>query len=309
LAVQLIRLQLLDGDPEGLRSAQVAGRTTILVGAPWHELKLLLARDEAERPAVYLLVGDPPVSAAPTMFDEAIYIGECDSLADRFAQKHHKAEAAEWSQIYVATAAEDTFNKAHARLVEHLLRLRAEEAGRGLVLTKASSPGSLGGGDEAFAREFVDNVVVLAQVLGVGLFRPKVQLNAPVNAPLPPAHAANPVFRFKYTQQTIPARMTIDGKSFVIIKGSKALARDDAGMLESVRLMRRKAAQAGALTHSSDAKFLEFTSDYPTTSVSAAGSLVYGSACAGPKAWFGESTGKSYEECSVVNAGAFGGAS
>lgn len=296
MAVQLIRLQLLDGDPEGLRSAQVAGRTTILVGAPWHELKLLLQREEAKRPAVYLLVGDPPVGTAPSMFDEAIYIGECDSLADRFAGKHHKADAAEWSQIYVATAAEDTFNKAHARLVEHLLRLRAEEAGRSLVMTKASSPGSIGDGDAAFAREFVENVVVLAQVLGVGLFRPRAQPAKQVQGAPPEAEAASPVFQFRYTKQDIPARMVLDGKRFVVLKGSKALVRSEEGMLESVRLKRQQAVQAGVLLESDDPRFLQFATDYPTTSPSAAGSLVYGSACSGPVAWFVEGTSTSYQQ-------------
>ena len=160
MGTQLVRLTLLDGDPEGLRSVSVAGRTTLLTGCPWPKLQSLLARPEAARPAVYLMLG--------RSFDDAqevVYIGECDSLANRFKQ-HHKEEAADWTEIFSATTTESTFNKAHARLAEHLLVQRAKVINRASVLTSLTSPGVLDEGDKAFTAEFVENVVTLTQILG-----------------------------------------------------------------------------------------------------------------------------------------------
>src|SRR5689334_3497890 len=98
--IQLIRLTLLDGDPEGLRSAGVAGRTTKLMGCPWSRLKTFRARPEANRPAVYFIIGTPLEDNSS--FNEAVYIGECDALASRFVQ-HHMQDAADWAQIFLAT--------------------------------------------------------------------------------------------------------------------------------------------------------------------------------------------------------------
>jgi hypothetical protein len=299
--IQLIRLTLLDGDPEGLRSAGVAGRTTILMGCPWSRLQTLLARREAKRTAVYFMVGTP--LEGDSLFDEVVYIGECDSLASRFEQ-HHKQDAADWGQIFLATTTESTFNKAHARFAEHLLVERAKGAGRMRVLTKATSRGSIDDeGDVAFAQEFVENVVTLTQTLGVILFRPSLQIRSSKGEANTVADAtvltngteALPRFRFQYTSENIPAEMITDGKDFVVLKGSRARP-DSAGIPPGIKEMREAARAAGILTKEPGSALEVFQADYPTTSVSAAGALVYGSACQGPKAWHHVETDQTYSE-------------
>lgn len=300
-SIQLIRLTLLDGDPEGLRSAGVAGRTTILMGCPWSRLQTLLARPEANRTAVYFMVGTPLEN--DSLFSEVVYIGECDALASRFEQ-HHKQDSADWGQIFVATTTETTFNKAHARLAEHLLVERAKAAGRMRVLTKSTSQGNIDDeGDVSFAHEFVENVVTLTQTLGVVLFRPSLKINlqksetptAHEKAGLPNDAEELPRFRFEYTQENIPAEMITDGKDFVVVKGSKARA-DSAGIPPGIKEMREAARAANILAREPGSSFEIFREDYPTTSVSAAGAMVYGSACQGPKAWRHIGTGQTYSE-------------
>ena len=39
MKTQLVRLQLLDGDPAGLRNAAMAGRTTLLYACPWTQIQ------------------------------------------------------------------------------------------------------------------------------------------------------------------------------------------------------------------------------------------------------------------------------
>lgn len=297
---QLIRLILLDGDPEGLRSVAVAGRTTILMGCPWSRLQTLLKRPEANRPAVYFMIGTPLVGEA--MNSEVVYIGECDSLSSRFEQ-HHREAAADWSQIFVATTTETTFNKAHARLAEHLLVERARAARRMDVLTKSTSRGIIDEGDEAFTREFVENVVTLTQTLGVILFRPSLKLASQEAGAvtmvgeerLPFNQDKLAVFRFAYTQDDIPARMVTDGKDFVILKGSRARA-DGTGIPGGIKQMRDAARAAKILTKDPNSQLEVFQADYPTTSVSTAGAMVYGSPCRGPVAWRHVGTDKLYSD-------------
>lgn len=312
MVTQLIRLILLDGDPEGLRSAVVAGRTTVILACPWTRLRGLLTRDEAKRPAVYFLVGTP-LDATGQAFDQSIYVGECDSLAERFSGGHHKAEAAEWSQIFVATTSEGTFNKAHARLAEHRLRERAVQANRAEVLTKSSSEGRIDEGDAAFANEFVENVVLLAQTLGLNLFRLPVTRISSVPKPLgdqatqsvvAPGNTEPEIFEFDYRKgETIRARMALDGSEFVVLAGSLARAKDLEGLSQTIAEKRRAAREAGILVP--DQPGLErFTRDYATSSPSAAGSMVYGSSCAGPIAWRHVHSGLLYKDWLLKETGA-----
>jgi hypothetical protein len=294
MPTQLIRMTLHEGDPEGLRSATVAGRTTTVIACPWRRLDQLKQRPEAKRPAVYMLSGTPS-EPAPSPFEHALYIGECDALTERFAGKHHKADAAEWSQIFLATASEGTFNKAHARLAEDLLVRRAAEANRSFLLNGPTSPVTLDDGDIAFAQEFVLNVALLIQTLGLPVFRPSASKMAASNDPSVARGDVLPKFGFSYTSEKIPAQMVVDGTDFVILAGSSARKKD--GTLSPSMLQRRQEARAsGILKPSAQSGYEVFTRDYPTKSTSMAGTMVYGSSCAGPIAWTHEETGQTYKD-------------
>lgn len=305
MPTRMIRLILLDGDPEGLRSASMAGRTTVLIGGPWPSLKQLISRPEAKRPGVYFLIGAPLPEQENEGFAESVYIGECDSLEDRFGQGHHRRNSADWSQIFFATTTEGAFNKAHARVAEDLLVARARNAKRVAVLTQRTSPVSVDEGDLAFSEEFVANTLVLAQTLGVSLFRlsasvqvkqldTTLQRQADENEISVEPRSAE--FRFSYTNDPVDARMLVDGSEFVIIAGSRARREIGKGLSQTILAMRKSAEAIGILVPDDDARFLKFTQDYPTSSTSAAGSMVYGSSCAGPIAWKNVLTGQTYKD-------------
>jgi hypothetical protein len=60
--------------------------------------------------------------------------------------------------------------------------------------------------------------------------------------------------------------------------------------------MRDQARVDNALTKDPNSSLEVFQKDFPTTSVSAAGSMVYGSARSGPIAWRHIGTGKLYKD-------------
>jgi hypothetical protein len=177
------------------------------------------------------------------------------------------------------------------------------------VLTKSTSRGSIDKGDEAFTFEFVENVVTLTQTLGVILFRPLLKIKSQegdvsakaANADFPPEPDKLPIFRFAYTQDDIPAQMVTDGKDFVILKGSKARP-DGVGIPGGIKQMRDAARAAKILTKDSGSSLEVFQTDYPTTSVSTAGAMIYGSPCRGPVAWRHIGTGELYSEWVAGNA-------
>lgn len=161
---------------------------------------------------------------------------------------------------------------------------RALETKRAVVLTRQTSSGELDDGDSAFAREFVTNVFVLAEIMGVGVFRPSPTVAERGETSTVTSPASNQqIFEFSYTGQAVPASMVIDGKDFVVLKGSKALAEDRKGLPDSIRAMRQAARAAGVLVKDpANPGFEVFTADHTASSTSAAGSMVYGSSCAGP---------------------------
>ena len=311
MPTRMIRLILLDGDPEGLRSASIAGRTTVLIGGPWPNLKQLLTRPEAKRPGVYFLIGTPVLEQENPGLAEAIYVGECDSLSDRFERNHHRQDSADWSQIFFATTTEGAFNKAHARVAEDLLVEKARDAKRVDVLTQRTSPVSVDEGDMAFAEEFVTNTLILAQTLGVNAFRPSASVqikqisigtkeNLDITGLSGKSHSAE--FRFAYTSEPIDARMLVDGRDFVILAGFYAKKVVGKGLSQTLLAMRKSAEATGILMPIDDDRYLKFSADYVTSSTSAAGSMIYGSACAGPIAWKNVLTGQTYKDW--VEAGA-----
>lgn len=304
LRVRLIRLTLLEGDPDGLRTVAIAGSTTVVTCCPLSRLSALKERDEATRPAVYFLSGESDGS-------DAIYIGECDSLADRFRGKHHAMDKAEWRQIAVAFTTDETFNKAHARRAEHLLVDTARALRRAKVFTDQTSPGKLSDGDAAFTRDFVNDVALLAEILGIRVFRgrqseaPHERAAAPLPRPKPAESRVVPeesrsnlvgdTFRFTGARD-IAARMRADGAGFLVLSGSEMRkgvlsACPPSALNVCNRVMEGRLAEQ--IPEKPD--HLRLTADVPTTSTSTAAGLLTGTSLRGPHVWEHEGTGLRYD--------------
>lgn len=73
-----IKLFLVHGSPNGLRTAELSNWSGKAVAAPRTEMSELLKREELSSPGFYLLTGVDPESG-----DRAIYIGEAENVATR----------------------------------------------------------------------------------------------------------------------------------------------------------------------------------------------------------------------------------
>ena len=75
-----IKLFLVNGSPDGLRTAELSNWSGKAVAAPRSQLDQLLSRPEVDNPGVYILLG----------FDEEdrqqIYIGEAERVKTRLKQ-------------------------------------------------------------------------------------------------------------------------------------------------------------------------------------------------------------------------------
>jgi hypothetical protein len=265
---------------------------------------------------VYFLLGvtvpqAPADSDDGTQADDFVprsvaYIGQTGSLRRRFAS-HHRMNAADWSVLFLATTNCGFLNSAHAVFAEKFLTERADSAGVRKLINQTSDV-HLDDGDRAFATEFAENVVVLAQILGADLFRtPLSHSHVAVtgnptgaaslsNAPDRSSPGEGTAFEFRYAKKMpIPATMVVSGSRFWVKAGSKALDRAKI-KVAAVADLRERAQTEGYLTSQPVGQFLEFVRDMDFSSPSAAGAIVYGSACAGPDAWWLPGTDVSYRQ-------------
>ncbi len=293
MPAQMIRLVLVDGNPSGLRSAQVAGRTTIMTACPMATVSDLFGRQEARKAAVYLLIGPDPGGLDRL----AVYIGECDSLVERFRGRHHALDRAEWSEILVTTTVDGVLNKAHALHVEDYLRHLVVSGGRARDMTRATMRPTLDEGDLAFVAAFAADAVVLAKVLGVDVFapslpRPAVGQNGLTEAPGPsPPFAEQPVF--EYATKGVVGRMTLEGSQFVLKAGSTLVKAETPSIPPNVARVRADGLRSGQIVDIS-ATELRVETDIPLGSVSATASVVAANSSTGTIVWRHVETGETY---------------
>jgi hypothetical protein len=292
---QLIRLTLLEGVPDGMRMVELAGRTTKLTACPVSTMGKLLKRPEAQKTAVYFLVGQQFETTEP-----AIYVGECDAASKRFDGKHHAFEKADWQLIVVASTSDAIFNKAHARRVESSLVERAKAAERARVFTERSGPGDLDEGDAAVADSFLADTILLAETLGIDAFRLSSTKVLSTNAQTPTSLPLGSTIQdetaiFRYVgEPSVQAQMRVVGDECIVLAGSTVRLNETDGCPPSVRAARCKAIDLGLLTKTDDGKFLKASADIPTGSSSGAGGLVAGRASRGPTEWLHVGTGQPY---------------
>lgn len=305
MPAQMIRLVLLDGQTTGLRSIQLAGRTTQMLACPMSTRSDIYSRKEGVRPAVYILTGADPGGVERS----AIYIGECDSFTERFRGKHHALQRAEWAEVFVATTSDGVLNKAHTLYAEDYLRQLASAAGLANDLTERSTSPTLDEGDKAFATAFADDIVLLSKVLGLDVFSPRIRrmvtnVESSAVLSLPARHAEMSVTGedintvlpiFEYRAKGAYGRMQPSGSEFYLLAGSTLTKDESPTIPTNAARLRSEGLKTGQLIKLSDALF-EVKKDIPLSSVSLAAAIVSGNSTRGPQSWVLPDTNETYAQ-------------
>ena len=169
-----ITIFLLEGDPNGIRTAQLSMSTIQAIAFRRHQLaKVRKAHPEIMRPGVYILLGQDDENPDRWF----AYIGESESVGDRLsyhnANKTDRDEKDFWADTIVLLSKDENLTKSHARYVEARL---IGETGRNPRWTlrnsqRAGEEGKLPLPDRAAMDEFVDQTMTLVGALGSDLFR------------------------------------------------------------------------------------------------------------------------------------------
>lgn len=292
-----LKVFLVDGTPTGLLTAEIMNWTGHVITGPRSRLAELIQRPEAQRTAVYFLVGPDPGTGVGTQ----VYIGETDDASRRLAQ-HNKPEDKGgrdfWERVCVVTSKDANLTKGHIKYLESRLITTAKAAGR-CDLLNGTDPeyAGLPEADRSDMEFFVEQIQTLLPVLGFDFLRspPRKAAAAPALAAADAARVESPVFAGDVRRHGITARgQEIDGE-FVVLRGSKA-RREWEGVETSYTRLFEKLRESGVLRPTPDGQLNEFTEDYAFRSPSAAAAVVAGRNANGRLHWTIEGTNTSYAE-------------
>jgi len=300
-----INIFLLDGDPNGIRVAQISMSTIQAIAFRRNQFrKVREAFPEIERPGVYILIG------ADEEADESqiAYIGESEEVGARL-QYHNSNKAGGdnkefWTDTVVLISKDENLTKSHARYVEACL-ISAVGSNPRWTLPNSKTPshdaGKLPLPDKAAMDEFVDQTKTLGGALGWDLFR-EIRGRVPEKTfghGVPEADIyESPRFYFRSMRdKSFDAELEIGlSGDFVVTAGSRAKVGTAPSVSRGVTKLRKTLAKKGILQE--EEGFLVFTSAYSFTSTTAAAAVVSGANVNGRTSWklLPDSDGRTYAD-------------
>lgn len=264
MATATIKIYLARGDPKRLRTAELSNWTGKAIAGPRSEFEDVLAREESQRPGIYLLTGTDAETGKP-----AIYIGEAEHIGSRI--KSHVAKDF-WNQVIFFVSKDENLTKAHIRYLEGRLIELSRAAGRALVTNGQSGGSKLPESDRDDMEVFLEKMCQLLPVLGVDLLVP-VAGTAP---------AARAILVCEIKGHTARGYRTPNG--FLVLKGSEAVGSERASTQKWLwsHNLREGLKSDGVLSENGER--LVFTTDFEFASPSAAASVVHGGPANGLRA-------------------------
>lgn len=257
-----IKLFLVHGSPNGLRTAELSNWSGKAIAAPRNELSSLLKRDELSSPGFYFLTGVDPESG-----DNAIYIGEAENVANRL--KNHSSKDF-WNSATVFVSKDENLTKAHIRYIEGKLITTALENTSSLVINAASSGAKLPESDAAEMDIFLQKTLQLLPVLGITDFNKSVEA---------PAKEEDILF-CKIKGLVAKGKRTSGG--FTVYAGSQAVLEHRPS---AVRMKKKRVDLVTKGQLQTEKNHLLFTKDVEFGSPSTAAAVVRGGASNGLTAW------------------------
>jgi hypothetical protein len=248
-----IKLFLVHGSPNGLRTAELSNWSGKAIAAPRTEIPELVKREELKSPGFYLLTGVDPESG-----DRAIYIGEAENVAKRL--KGHASKDF-WNAVTVFVSKDENLTKAHIRYLEGMLIDRANRNSAAVVMNSVSSGAKLPESDASEMDVFLEKCLQLLPVLGVSDFNEKVDQ----------ASESKDLLYCRIKGLTATGKRTSNG--FVVFEGSQAVLEHRVSA-RNIKDKREQLIEKSLLIQQD--KHLIFTKDLEFGSPSTAGGIVRG---------------------------------
>lgn len=302
-----IHIFLADGDPNGVRIAQLSMSTIQAIAFRREVFRdIKNSFPELDKAGAYILIGSDEEKPGR----QIAYIGESENLNKRldyhFTNKNPSDAKPFWRETIVLLSKDENLTKSHARYVEAcLIRSAARTLGWDMPNSKTPSEnaGRLPRADVAAMDEFVEQSKLLVAALGYNLFRETIGENAghassSSSIKLSDEPNEGSVFEFKGDGYDARLLVTQSGE-FVIKAGSRARRSDAPSIPAGAALLRAELSQRNILQD--DGQALVLNGDVAVSSLSAAAALIYGMSVNGRTAWK-TPDGRTYAEVEAAAA-------
>ena len=267
---KLIRLFLVDGKPNGLRTVEISNMTIHGTFFPRTQLELFSQRDAATKPGVYILIGSSVTNPEETV----VYIGEGDPVLPRL--KSHSKNKDFWTEAIVFSSKDDYLTKTQIKYLETELYVLAKDAFRAkLDNSQAPTRPNISEVDRAEVNQFFGAIKVIISSLGISIFEPRIVDDSSTTS-------LSKVYELK-NKKTLAKMAVIDNK-YVVLKGSTAVLKDRPSSAPFIIKLRTDLVDAGIMEDKGDGLYT-FVQDASFNSPSYAASAIVGGSENGRAMW------------------------
>lgn len=266
-----IRIYLADGSAGGIRHAELMNWSGQAIVCPRSRFNELASWSEAQRPGVYVLVGDDESGSV-------IYVGEAENVFTRL--QNHLKNKDFWTRVVFFTSKDENLTKAHVKYLEARIIEQATEAARSRV-ENGNSPQrpALPRADRDTMEEFLGPIGTLLGALGFPFLQP-----VPAAASSAAANGAAGRFYFRLAKRSIDAEGAWADDEFVVFTGSVG-DLETRHHLKGGYLQQRQALFEDKSVQKVNDKTFRFVRDVLFSSPSAAAAVLAGGAYNGREAW------------------------
>lgn len=276
-AGRALELFFVDGNPEGMLTAEVFNWTGHVLRIPRTRLPEGLRREAASQTGVYVLLGaddNGPLA----------YIGEAENLAIRLAQH---ARAKEWWDVAtLITATGDALNKAHVKYLESRLVEAAMQAGA-MRLENGNAPPRPSLNEAALSNMegFLEILHMVLPAIRVDLFQTGRRANRAVEKTAAATSSDEVAFTLSLPRHAITANALLIAGEMVVQAGSEVRPTwvGDLSNKTSYSTIHADLLARGIINASGDKAI--FTEDFAFSSPSAAAAVVCGRSANGRTSW------------------------
>lgn len=268
-----IQVFLPDGNPRGLKFAEITSRTVQAMLIPRARLDEAANRPELKNVGVYFLVGTSDEDSKPIL-----YVGEAEECLVRLKQQNKAKDF--WNTAIAVISKTQHFTKTHIKFLESYCYNEAQKAGR-FQLENSSVPTKpyVSEPMEADLLDNFDTIKLLVATLGYPIFD---QIKKPQKKDILYCKGKVAKAQGEYTE---------DG--FVVFTGSTCVLQETKLARASVKNRRQRLVRGGVLVRQDNV--LQFTQDHIFSAPSTAASVVLGRNVNGWTNWKYEN-GKALDE-------------
>lgn len=282
-----LELFFINGEPDGMATAEVFGWTGHVLRTPRLQIKSALQRPEAGYTGVYVLLEKSEEGGR-------IYIGEAENVGQRL--RDHVANKDWWGTALLVTTAGDALHKAHVKYLESRLVEAARISGSKQLENGNTPPrSSLNEAARTNMETFFETLMMVFPALGINAFQTGLRLEDP--EPAVPDFRGNegPKFLLQSDKHGTQGIATLEGSEFVVQKGSVGRPEwvSKTATIHSYQTLFEKLVADGVIAPSGDHS--TFTKSYAFKSPSAAAAVLIGRPSNGRMLWKTED-GRTFDE-------------